>query len=87
MLLYPLLGRNFFPEVDSGQIKLHVRAPIGIRVEETAAQVDHIEDGDPPDHSEARAGERRRQHRPARVRHQHHLRQQAAPSATAMRTC
>ena len=43
MLLYPLLGRNFFPEVDSGQIKLHVRAPTGIRVEETAAQVDHIE--------------------------------------------
>ena len=42
-LLYPLLGRNFFPEVDSGQIKLHVRAPTGIRVEETAAQVDHIE--------------------------------------------
>jgi CzcA family heavy metal efflux pump len=43
MLLYPLLGRNFFPEVDSGQIKLHVRAPAGNRVEETAALVDHIE--------------------------------------------
>jgi len=43
MLLYPLLGRNFFPEVDSGQIKLHVRTATGVRVEETAAQVDHIE--------------------------------------------
>ena len=43
MLIYPLLGRNFFPEVDSGQIKLHVRVPTGVRVEETAAQVDHIE--------------------------------------------
>ncbi|HVY82172.1 MAG TPA: efflux RND transporter permease subunit, partial [Steroidobacteraceae bacterium] len=44
MLLYPLLGRNFFPEVDSGQIKLHVRAPTGIRVEQTAALVDHVEE-------------------------------------------
>jgi CzcA family heavy metal efflux pump len=43
MLLFPLLGRNFFPEVDSGQIKLHVRAPTGIRVERTAALVDHVE--------------------------------------------
>jgi len=43
MLLFPLLGRNFFPEVDSGQIKLHVRAQTGIRVEETAALVDHVE--------------------------------------------
>ena len=37
MLLIPLLGRNFFPEVDSGQIKLHMRAPTGTRVEDTAA--------------------------------------------------
>ena len=43
MLLYPFLGRNFFPEVDAGQIKLHVRTATGVRVEETAAQVDHIE--------------------------------------------
>jgi CzcA family heavy metal efflux pump len=43
MLVYPLLGRNFFPEVDSGQIKLHVRAPTGTRVEQTAALVDHVE--------------------------------------------
>jgi multidrug efflux pump subunit AcrB len=43
LLVYPLLGRNFFPEVDAGQIKLHVRAPTGIRVEQTAALVDHVE--------------------------------------------
>ena len=35
-LLSPLLGRNFFPAVDGGQILMHVRAPIGTRVEETA---------------------------------------------------
>ncbi|HEV7632680.1 MAG TPA: efflux RND transporter permease subunit [Steroidobacteraceae bacterium] len=44
MLLLPFLGQNFFPEVDSGQIKLHVRAPTGIRVEQTAALMDHVED-------------------------------------------
>ncbi len=43
MLLIPFLGRNFFPEVDAGQIKLHVRGPTGLRVEETAALVDHVE--------------------------------------------
>jgi multidrug efflux pump subunit AcrB len=42
-LLFPLLGENFFPEVDAGQIKLHVRAPTGLRVEETAALVDRVE--------------------------------------------
>lgn len=35
-LLVPMLGRNFFPSVDSGQILMHVRAPVGTRVEETA---------------------------------------------------
>lgn len=34
--LVPMLGRNFFPSVDSGQILMHVRAPIGTRVEESA---------------------------------------------------
>ncbi len=42
--LVPFLGRNFFPAVDAGQIKLHVRAQVGTRVEETAALFDHIED-------------------------------------------
>jgi multidrug efflux pump subunit AcrB len=34
--LVPLLGRNFFPDVDSGQILMHARAPVGLRVEQTA---------------------------------------------------
>jgi hypothetical protein len=37
-LLAPFLGRNFFPQVDGGQILLHVRAPVGTRIEETAAR-------------------------------------------------
>ena len=41
--LVPFLGRNFFPAVDSGQISLHVRAPVGTRIEETAVLFDHIE--------------------------------------------
>ena len=43
LALAPFLGRNFFPSVDSGQISLHVRAPVGTRIEETAGQFDHIE--------------------------------------------
>lgn len=33
--LMPLIGQDFFPSVDSGQMRLHVRAPAGTRVEET----------------------------------------------------
>ncbi|MFI5335773.1 MAG: efflux RND transporter permease subunit [Opitutales bacterium] len=33
--LLPLLGRDFFPLVDAGQFRLHVRAPAGTRIEET----------------------------------------------------
>jgi multidrug efflux pump subunit AcrB len=43
-VLIPMLGRNFFPSIDSGQINMHVRAPVGTRLEETAALFDHIED-------------------------------------------
>ncbi len=41
--LVPFLGRNFFPSVDSGQIKIHARAQIGTRIEETAKLFDQIE--------------------------------------------
>src|SRR6201999_696568 len=41
--LAPFLGRNFFPTVDAGVISLHVRAPMGTRLEETAALFDHVE--------------------------------------------
>jgi CzcA family heavy metal efflux pump len=40
--LVPLLGSNFFPAVDSGQIAMHVRVPSGSRIEETSAQFDRI---------------------------------------------
>ena len=43
LALVPFLGRNFFPAVDAGEISLHVRAPVGTRIEETAALFDHIE--------------------------------------------
>jgi multidrug efflux pump subunit AcrB len=39
----PGLGQDFFPAVDGGQIKLHVRARTGTRIEETAALCDQIE--------------------------------------------
>jgi multidrug efflux pump subunit AcrB len=42
-LLVPFLGRNFFPQVDGGQILLHVRAPIGMRIEETATRFAEVE--------------------------------------------
>jgi multidrug efflux pump subunit AcrB len=34
-LLFPMLGRDFFPQVDAGQMRLHVRAPAGTRIEKT----------------------------------------------------
>ena len=48
LLAFPLgplpgLGQDFFPSVDGGQIKLHVRARSGTRIEETAALCDAIE--------------------------------------------
>src|SRR5688500_3333610 len=42
-LLYPVLGRDFFPSVDAGQIRLHFRAATGTRIEETARIADAIE--------------------------------------------
>ncbi|HXO37332.1 MAG TPA: efflux RND transporter permease subunit, partial [Candidatus Acidoferrum sp.] len=42
--LYPWLGQDFFPSVDSGEFTLHMRAPTGTRIEETAALCDRVED-------------------------------------------
>jgi multidrug efflux pump subunit AcrB len=42
-LLPPWLGQNFFPSTDSGQIKLHIRAQTGTRIEETARLCDQVE--------------------------------------------
>ena len=41
--LWPFLGENFFPDVDSGQILMHVRAQPGTRIEETARLFDLVE--------------------------------------------
>ena len=41
--LAPFLGQNFFPTVDSGEILMHVRAPTGTRIEETARLCDLVE--------------------------------------------
>jgi len=42
-VLYPFLGEDFFPSVDSGQFKLHVRARTGTRIEDMAALCDRID--------------------------------------------
>jgi multidrug efflux pump subunit AcrB len=39
----PGLGQDFFPSVDAGQLKLHIRAATGMRIEETAVLCDAIE--------------------------------------------
>jgi len=56
-LLVPGLGSNFFPDVDGGQILVHVRAPVGTRMETTAAEFADIQKAIrqviPPDELEA----------------------------------
>jgi multidrug efflux pump subunit AcrB len=41
--LFPLLGRDFFPQVDAGQMRLHVRAPAGTRIERTQEYFAEVE--------------------------------------------
>ena len=43
LTLVPLLGRDLFPAVDAGQIRLHVRAPTGTRIEEMPTLIDAVE--------------------------------------------
>jgi multidrug efflux pump subunit AcrB len=42
-LLYPYLGRNFFPEVEGNALKLHVRAHPGTRIEEVTRLINEVE--------------------------------------------
>ena len=42
-VLLPWLGRDFFPSVDAGQVRLHLRARSGTRLEQTAILVDEVE--------------------------------------------
>ncbi|WP_025598450.1 efflux RND transporter permease subunit [Burkholderia sp. WSM2230] len=41
--LLAFAGRDFFPSVDTGEIRLHLRAPTGTRIEETARITDQVE--------------------------------------------
>ena len=43
LLLFPALGRDFFPQVDAGQMRLHVRAPPGTRLERTQEYFAQVE--------------------------------------------
>jgi multidrug efflux pump subunit AcrB len=43
VVLFPLVGRDFFPEIDGGQIQLHVRAPAGSRIENTERIFQQVE--------------------------------------------
>ncbi len=43
LALFPLLGEDFFPSVDAGQMSLHVRAPAGTRIEQTQQYFAQVE--------------------------------------------
>jgi multidrug efflux pump subunit AcrB len=43
LLLFPQLGRDFFPQVDAGQMRLHVRTPPGTRIEQTQEDFARVE--------------------------------------------
>jgi multidrug efflux pump subunit AcrB len=42
-ILYPFLGQDFFPSVDSGQFKIHLRAHTGTRIEDVADLCDQVD--------------------------------------------
>jgi multidrug efflux pump subunit AcrB len=43
VLIVPWLGQDFFPSVDAGSFKLHMRGPTGMRIEDTAFLCDEVE--------------------------------------------
>jgi len=69
-ILIPWLGRDFFPSVDSGSFKLHLRAPTGMRIEETANLCDLVEQSIRQQIPPSEVQKRHRQHRLALQRHQ-----------------
>ncbi len=69
-LLLPWLGRDFFPTVDSGQVRLHLRARSGMRLEQTAELCDAVEAEIRRAIPLYRARPSDRQHRPAEQRNQ-----------------
>ena len=43
-LMWPILRRDFYPEVDAGAFEMYVRAPSGLRIEETEKRIKAVED-------------------------------------------
>ncbi|HUO08407.1 MAG TPA: efflux RND transporter permease subunit [Phycisphaerae bacterium] len=43
VMLFPRLGRDFFPQVDAGQMRLHVRTPAGTKIEKTQEYFAEVE--------------------------------------------
>jgi multidrug efflux pump subunit AcrB len=44
LILFPFVGRDFFPTVDAGQLRLHVRCPPGTRIERSEKYFQEVED-------------------------------------------
>jgi CzcA family heavy metal efflux pump len=44
LFLFPFVGRDFFPSVDAGELRLHVRCPPGTRIEQSEVYFQHVED-------------------------------------------
>jgi CzcA family heavy metal efflux pump len=44
LFLYPFVGRDFFPSVDAGTLRLHVRCPPGTRIEQSEVYFQRVED-------------------------------------------
>jgi CzcA family heavy metal efflux pump len=44
LFLYPFVGRDFFPSVDAGELRLHVRCPPGTRIEQSEVYFQRVED-------------------------------------------
>ena len=69
-LLFPGLGMDFFPQVDAGQMRLHVRAPPATRMEDTQ-RTSPGRERDPRDRRQRSDRRHAGQYRPAVQRHQH----------------
>ena len=65
-LLVFVIGQDFFPYVDSGQMRLHVRCPAGTRIETTEQVFAQVDDEIRRIHPAGRASTHPRQHRPCR---------------------
>ena len=44
VLMWPIMRRDFYPEVDAGAFEMYVRAASGLRIEETEKRIKAVED-------------------------------------------